>query len=322
MIFYFAPMEGVTGAVFRRVHHETFPGADRYFAPFIAPDAGGNFKTSHLRALLPDNNEGLPLTPQILANSAASFLGAAETLARLGYTEVNLNAGCPSGTVVSKHKGAGMLADLDALDRFLNEVFEKCPLSISVKTRLGLQSTAEFPQILDVYCRYPLRELIVHARDRVGMYQSKTDLPAFQAALERCPFPVCYNGDLFTPQDLQRLHERMPPLERFMLGRGAVANPALFRQLRGGEALRREELRDFHDALLEQSLADGLAPQHAMARMKELWFYFLFLFPDSGRAAKALFKTRQLADYRAAAAAIFAGEFFDSSRRFGTGAGN
>ena len=322
MLLYFAPMEGVTGAVFRRVHHEMFPGVDRYFAPFIAPDAAGRFKTSHLRALLPDNNGGVPLTPQILANSAAAFLGAAETLASLGYTELNLNAGCPSGTVVSKHKGAGMLAELDTLDAFLDEVCTRSPLPISVKTRLGLQSTTEFPKILEVFCRYPLRELIVHARDRAGMYQSVPDRAAFLAALGRCPFPLCYNGDIFSPGDFEALREQTPGLSRVMLGRGAVANPALFRQLRGGSVLQLAELRAFHDALLARSLDEGLAPSYALARMKELWFYFICLFPGSEKTAKTLYKSRRLEDYRAAAAALFEGGFFEPAQSFGAGAGN
>ena len=316
MFLSFAPMEGITGAGFRRVHRRMFPEADQYYAPFIAPDAGGRFKQSHLRALLPDNNCGISLVPQILANSASAFLGAAETLAGLGYTEVNLNAGCPSGTVVAKHKGAGMLADLDTLAAFLDEVFDRCPLEISIKTRMGLNSTDEFPRILAIYQRYPVKELIVHARDRVGMYRSEPDLGGFAEALRACRCPICYNGNVFTGHDLDALAARFPALQRVMLGRGAVANPALFRQLKGGRALQREELREFHGQLLEEALAEGLAPQHAMARMKELWFYYSRLFPGSEKPMKAVYKARELSDYRDATARLFDEAIFDPSRGF------
>ena len=313
----FAPMEGITGADYRRVHRRFFPWADRYFAPFIAPDAQGNLKRSHLRALLPEANAGLELVPQILTNNAASFLRAAQTLAELGYREVNFNAGCPSGTVVSKHKGAGMLGDVAALDAFLDAVFAKTPVAVSVKTRLGLRSTAEFPALLEVYMRYPIKELIVHARDREGMYKSKPDRAVFAAAMADCRCPICYNGDVFTAEDVSSLRRELPGLERLMLGRGAVMNPALFRVLRGGEPLAREELRAFHDALLEETLAGGLPPVYAIARMKELWYYMIWLFPDSRQQYKAINKSRDLAAYRDAVGALFAQAAFDPAARFG-----
>ena len=316
MLLSFAPMEGVTNAEYRRVHRRFFPEADRYYAPFIAPDAGGRFKRSHLNALLPEANEGVTLVPQILANSAEAFLGAAETLAELGYAEVNLNAGCPSGTVVSKHKGAGMLGDAAELDAFLEEVFRRTPVAVSVKTRLGLHSTAEFPALLAVYRRYPLSELIVHARDREGMYKSIPDRAAFAAALEDAPWPVCYNGDIFTAQDLASLRRDFPALDRVMLGRGAVTNPALFRVLSGGEQLRREELRAFHNALLDEALRGGLPPVYALARMKEIWYYMIWLFPDSAKLCKALNKSRDLPAYRDAVSALFAQAAFDPAARF------
>ncbi|MBR5342279.1 MAG: tRNA-dihydrouridine synthase family protein [Oscillospiraceae bacterium] len=304
-------MEGVTGAAFRRVHRRLFPEADRYYAPFLAPDAQGRCKQSHWRALLPEANPGLPLVPQILTNSASAFLAAARALAELGYAELNLNAGCPSGTVVSKRKGVGMLGDPASLDAFLDKVFQQLPCAVSVKTRLGLHSTAEFPALLEVYRRYPLAELIVHARDREGMYRSACDHAAFAASLEDAPWPVCYNGDVFSVSDLESLRAEFPNLGRVMLGRGAVRDPALFRELRGGAPLGREELCAFHDALLEELLAEGLPPVYAPARMKELWYYWTCLFPGADKQLKALKKSRDLPAYRSAASVIFTSADFD-----------
>ncbi len=312
MILSFAPMEGVTGAAFRRVHRRLFPGADRYYAPFLAPDGAGNMKLRQLSELLPEANDGHPLVPQLLTNSAEAFLAAARRLVGLGFTEVNLNAGCPSGTVVSKHKGAGMLGDPAALDAFLDAVFSAAPCAVSVKTRLGLKSTAEFRALLEVYRRYPLAELIVHARDREGMYCSRPDHAAIAEALEGSPFPVCCNGDIFTLEDHRALCAEFPQLERVMLGRGAVTNPALFRELRGGPALSGEELCAFHDALLEENLTDGLPPVFALARMKELWYYWGGLFPGGERLLKAVKKSRDLPAYRSAVATLF------KQGRFGT----
>ncbi len=300
----FAPMEGVTYSIYRRLHAELFPGADRCYAPFIAPDSTGKFKAGNLRDVLPENNAGVTLVPQLLCSAPAPFLAVARELEDLGYGEVNFNIGCPSGTVVAKHKGAGMLGDLRQLDDCLADIFSRCPLKVSVKTRLGLHSAEEFPAIVEIYRKYPLSRLIVHVRDRDGMYKSEPDREAFAAVLD-CPFPVEYNGNVFTPADFSALRERYPDLNAVMLGRGAVTNPALFRQLRGGGALTAGELREFHDRLVEEYLASGLAPNFTVSRMKELWFYQLCMFPGSERAGKAIFKTRTLPDYRAAVSALF-----------------
>ena len=238
----FAPMEGITGSIYRRVHARFFPGADVYYAPFLAPDGTGRFKGSALRELLSENNTGLTVIPQLLVNTPEPFLAAAETLGGLGYKEINLNVGCPSGTVVAKHKGAGMLEDLESLSRCLDTIFSRCPQRISVKTRLGLGSTAEFPAILSLFRRYPLARLIVHARDRAGMYQSMPDLDTFALALIDSPFPVVYNGNVFSSGAYEAIVSRFPTLSGVMLGRGAVADPALFRRIRGGSAMSVEEL--------------------------------------------------------------------------------
>lgn len=311
----FAPMEGVTYSIYRRLHAELFPGADRCYAPFIAPDSTGKFKAGSLRDVLPENNAGITLVPQLLCNAPAPFLAVARELEDLGYGEVNFNIGCPSGTVVAKHKGAGMLGDLRQLDDCLADIFSRCPLKISVKTRLGLHSAEEFPAIVEIYRKYPLSRLIVHVRDRDGMYKSKPEIGAFAAVLD-CPFPVEYNGNVFTPADLSALRELYPDLNAVMLGRGAVTNPALFRQLRGGGVLTAGELREFHDRLVEEYLASGLAPNFTVSRMKELWFYQLCMFPGSERAGKAILKSRTLPDYRAAVSALFRNVELDPNAGF------
>ena len=311
----FAPMEGITYSGYRRIHAELFPGADRYYAPFIAPDSTGKFKAGNLRDVLPENNESIKLVPQLLCNAAEPFLAVARELEDLGYEEVNFNIGCPSGTVVAKHKGAGILGDLRQLDDCLADIFSRCPLKVSVKTRLGLHSAEEFPAIVEIYRKYPLSRLIVHVRYRDGMYKSEPDREAF-TAVQDCPFPVEYNGNIFTRADLDGLRQRYPELNAAMLGRGAVTNPALFRKLCGGAALTAGELREFHDRLTEEYLASGLAPNFTVSRMKELWFYQLCMFPGSERAGKAILKSRTLPDYRAAVSALFANVDLDPSAGF------
>ena len=173
MNYYFAPMEGITGAVFRRTHHEFFPGIDKYFMPFITPTTQEKLTPRQKRDVLPEYNEGVPAVPQLLTRAAADFIWAANTLASLGYAEVNLNLGCPSGTVTAKGKGAGFLAHPDELDRFLDAVFSACTVPISIKTRLGVHDPAEFEALLEIYSRYPVAELTIHPRVRQDFYKGR-----------------------------------------------------------------------------------------------------------------------------------------------------
>lgn len=312
----FAPMEGVTGYIYRQVHRELFPGADFYRAPFIAPDSTGRFKAGSLRDLLPENNrDRLPL-PQILANNPAAFLAVAQELWAMGYTAVDLNAGCPSGTVVAKHKGAGMLSDLASLDTFLDTVFSECKLKVSVKTRLGLNSADEFPAILDIYRKYPITQLCVHARTRSGMYKSPVEPEAFGKALDIFGERASYNGNIVSPEAYAALTDRFPSLSSIIVGRGAVADPALIRVLRGGRALSLEELREFHDRLLAETLASGLPEVFTVARMKELWYYMIRKFPGGDKQLKAVCKAKRLDDYTAAVRTLFAAGLFDGEAYF------
>lgn len=301
----FAPMEGITSYIFRRVHEEMFPGADRYYSPFIAPDSAGKFKAGNLRDVLPEKNPGIKLVPQILCNAAEPFLAVAREMQDMGYTEVNLNAGCPSGTVVSKHKGSGMLIDLYSLDNCLADIFSRCELKVSIKTRLGVQSADEFPSIMEIYRKYPIQELIIHVRARSGMYKSAPDKKAFADILGTCPFPVTYNGDIFSVSAYNSLREEILGDYGVMIGRGAVANPALFRELRGGEKLKTAELKAFHDRLLEEFLAAGLDANITTARLKELWFYWQTMFPDCHKSIKAVYKSKRLEEYRTNANIFF-----------------
>ena len=308
MEYLFAPMEGITFSFYRSLHHQMFPGAAEYYTPFIAPDANGTFKAKYLRDLTDDHGEGFVVIPQLLANRAEAFNITADKLHALGFDTVNLNTGCPSGTVFSKHKGAGMLTDLPSLDAFLDGIFshaEQQGFRISVKTRMGVQTTGEFPAILELFNRYPVTRLIVHARAREGYYKSIPDLAAYAAAAAQSRAPVCCNGNLFSVEDLTRLQEASPETKSVMIGRGVVANPALIREMRGGQPLRREELQEFHDRLLEGWLERGLQPNFTVERMKTLWHYMQACFPDNRKEIKAVLKARAMPEYRSAVSILF-----------------
>ncbi len=305
MVCYFAPMEGITGCRYRRTHWACFPGADKYFMPFVSPRQDHTFTRRELTGLLPEHNRGVPAVPQLLARNPEDFLWAAGELASMGYREVNLNLGCPSGTVVAKGKGAGLLGRPQELERFLDKVFAAAPVSVSVKTRLGLTEPEEFGPLLELYRRYPIAELIIHPRVRTDFYKGRPRLNAAAPAVEGCPFPVCYNGDIVTTGDAAALAARFPKINAVMAGRGAAADPALFRKLKGGPAAERAELREFHDRLYEGYCRDFDSRRNAMLRMKELWSYHIGLFRGGERLAKALRKARDPGQYEAVTAELF-----------------
>ena len=306
MDIYFAPMEGVTDYIYRRLHRRFFPGADRYYTPFLSPTQNHIFPPRELRQVTPENNAGICLVPQLLTKNATDFLWAAGELAAMGYGEVNLNAGCPSGTVTAKGKGAGLLADKDSLRRLLDGIFSgDCPAAVSVKTRLGVRDAAEFGPILDIYNDYPISQLVIHARTRTEMYAGPVHLDAFALALAASRAPVCYNGDIRAPEDVSALAERFPDLGAVMIGRGLAADPALAGRIRGGGA-DRDALYRFHEALCDAYCLAFGGPQSAIHRMKAIWSYMLASFQGGERYAKALAKTRRWPDFVAVTEEIFA----------------
>lgn len=303
---YLAPLEGITGYVYRNALEKYFSGADRYFTPFIAPDQNKILRTKERRDVLPENNHVPDLVPQILTNNAQHFIQTAQALMDMGYREVNLNLGCPSATVVSRRRGSGLLAFPQELDRLLGEIFDAVDLKVSVKTRIGSESAGEARALMEIYRKYPLSELIIHPRTQKQLYRGQADQELFAELLDGFSFPVCYNGDILTQKDYNDFIQKYPQVRRVMLGRGAIADPALFRQIRTGEATDRKRLRDFHDEILAGYRKAFGEDKNAMFRMKEIWIYMFRLFPDCEKYAKQIKKSQSLAQYICAVDAIFA----------------
>lgn len=294
MKYYFAPMEGLTDRIYRDIHARFFPGLDRYYTPFFSPTMHHSLTNKEARELPMAVETPVCTIPQILTKSAEDFLWMANLCAERGYTEVNLNAGCPSGTVTAKGKGAGMLANTEELDRFLEQVFTSSPLPVSVKTRIGVQASEEWPAILEVYNRYPIKELTVHSRVRKAFYAGTVEEDCFRYAVEHSKNPLCYNGDLNTKEDIDRVQKDYPEVEAVMIGRGLIARPDML----STDKADSQKLIAFYDALLEAYLIAFGGSRNAMFRLKEHWHYLLPCFADSEKLGKKLRKTTDLQEYR------------------------
>lgn len=307
MEFFFAPMEGITGSQFRRAHRTYFSGVDKYYLPFISPTQDHVFTPRELRNIGPEANEGIPVVPQLLTKNASDFLWAAKELKAMGYDEVNLNLGCPSGTVVAKGKGAGMLAHPEELDRFLQEIFsaDLGGLNLSVKTRLGVESPEEFSTLLDVFRRYPISLLIVHPRVRTDYYKVPVRKGEFVRTFPEIRCPVCYNGGIVRAEGCVELTEEFPKLHSVMIGQGLLANPALLQQARGGPGPERSVLKAFHDQLYQTYLRDFGSQRNTVFHMKELWRYLSRLFDGGEKLFKQIKKAQDSAAYVSAVEQIF-----------------
>ena len=302
MRYYFAPLEGVTDSVYRRLHHHFFGGVDCYYMPFFSPTVHRILSHKEDRELPQADSIPFRAVPQVLTKIPSDFLWAAEVCRDRGYDEVNLNIGCPSGTVVAKGKGAGMLSDLDTLDRFLDEVFAAAHLPISVKTRLGIAEPGEFPALLEIFNRYPIKELTIHPRVRKQFYNGDVEIEQFHHAVAHSKNPLCYNGNLNSQADCNAFAAAFPGIDAVMIGRGLVADPGML--LPGGTTV--DALKSFHDALLEEYLIAFGGSRNAMFRLKENWSFLFTRFTECDKLAKRLRKTTELAEYRAITAEIFA----------------
>lgn len=301
MRYYFAPMEGLTDSIYRRLHSRYFPGITKYYTPFFSPTVHRTLTPKEQRELPRADSLSYLVIPQILTKNPEDFLWLAEQCSRLGYNEVNLNLGCPSGTVTAKGKGAGMLQDSDALDAFLYTIFSAVPLDISVKTRIGFTDSQEFPALMEVFNRYPICELTVHPRTRSDFYNGNVDMASFRYALQTSKCPVCFNGNLCSLQDINSLEKAFPQVQAVMLGRGLIGDPGML--VPNGTDPRK--LEAFCDELLQSYTQCFGSARNAMFRMKENWRYLICLFDGGEKLYKQLRKTTDIQQYQAITKALF-----------------
>ncbi|MBP3683400.1 MAG: tRNA-dihydrouridine synthase family protein [Oscillospiraceae bacterium] len=293
-------MEGLTDSIYRRIHHKYFPGVDRYYMPFLSPTIHRTLTHKEDRELPVADSVPFTAIPQILTKVPEDFLWAAQVCKDRGYEEVNLNIGCPSGTVVSKGKGSGMLRDVEALNRFLDEIFHSSPLPISVKTRLGLENTGEFPAILEILNRYPIRELTIHPRVRKQFYDGSVHMEWFDYAVENSKNPLCYNGDILSLAQGEAIGKKYPAVNAVMIGRGLIADPGM---LSGGTDVN--ALEAFMNELMEIYTVEFGGSRNAIFRLKENWGFLHDRFEGCDKLWKRLRKSTDPREFKSITDEIF-----------------
>ena len=315
MDIYLAPLEGLTDYTFRNSYEQVYGKGKiaKYFTPFISPNSSENFLTKEMRDVDRDNNKGLYVVPQVMTNNSKDFLWTIKKLHKeLGYEEINLNLGCPSGTVVSKKKGSGFLGDIEGLDKFLYETMsdkyvQDNNIKISLKTRIGLDTASNWEEIIGVYNKYKLEEIIIHPRIRTDFYKNEVNKEAFKYALENSTNKVVYNGDIFTRRDYLDFITEFKECDAIMLGRGLVADPALINVLKAADPVNyvrdlqkdKEQLSQFHEKVLNERLKIMSGDKHAIHRMKEMWCYMEYVFDDK-KDVKQVKKSQKMEEYKLA----------------------
>ncbi|MBE6049806.1 MAG: tRNA-dihydrouridine synthase family protein [Clostridium sp.] len=305
MKYYFAPLEGVTGYIYRNAHNRYFKKVDKYFMPFISPTQNKGFTSRETNDINPVHNNDINVIPQILTNNAEYFIRTMKELEELGYREINLNLGCPSGTVVAKGKGSGFLANKEELDEFLEAVFKEATIKISIKTRIGKDSPEEFKELIKIFNKYPLEELIIHPRVQKDFYKNTPNMEVFKEALSLSKNPVCYNGDIYKKEDFKKLIEECPSLDRIMLGRGLIANPALAEELEGGVVADKDTIKSFYEEVYNGYKEILSGDKNVLFKMKEFWFYMINIFEDNEKYAKKIRKAKSLKEYDSIVIGIF-----------------
>jgi tRNA-dihydrouridine synthase B len=284
-----APLRGFTNALYRNLYSQHFNGLDAAISPFITTLSAKQINHTHIKDILPENNHGMPVIPQILGNDAAGFIQLATKCHDLGYETVNWNLGCPFPMVAKKCRGSGMLPYPAKIEAFLNEVIPAIPTRLSIKMRIGREKKEEIFHLLPLFNQYPLEELIIHPRTGVQMYTGAVDLDTFEQCLPLLSIPVSYNGDIFDRDSFIRLQEKFKTVSRWLIGRGVLSNPFLPEIFRSGEEnISRpvERFKSFHDDLFEAYRAELSGPSHLVDKMKGYWLYFFRSFENG----EALFK--------------------------------
>lgn len=276
MKIHFAPLQGHTDDVYRRIHHQLIGGIERYYTPFVRVEAG-DIRSKDRRDIAPKNNLGVPLTPQIIFKNEKEFLFLISEIEALGYQTIDLNMGCPFPLQARHGRGSGLLAHPDIVAEVASAIKERPQLTFSVKMRLGWENAEEWLPILDILNDAPLAHIALHPRTGVQQYKGAIDYEAFGRFYDSCRHPIIYNGELSTPAQLHEMEKRYPRLAGLMVGRGLLARPSLAKEYAEGHEWSHEEhihtLRLLHAKLMEEysHIVKGDAQLHG--KLRTFWEY-------------------------------------------------
>lgn len=307
---YLAPIRGLTDSLFRETLFRHFNGFDAAVAPFINPQRKSLYEDNMLRDVLPQNNGGMPLIPQLLQTDPEAFLVLARRLADLGYTHINWNLGCPAPMIARKKRGSGLLPFPEEIVAILEKILPNLDIELSIKTRLGFHDPAELRTLLPCLDNFALKEIIIHAWLGKQLYRGTTDPDGFGGCRELSSHTFTYNGDINDLATFRSLAARFPTVNRWMIGRGALADPFLAEEIKGYPAdsaeKRKNRIFAFHTELFQRYTERLSGASHILGRAKQLWMYLIYSFPGQEKSLKKIQKSNTLESYHKAVDQLFA----------------
>lgn len=296
-----APIQGVTFAHYRNLHAQIFGGVDTYYAPFIATTNVKNIGMKVFKDILPEyNDQSIHVLPQLIGKEGNDFRKYANIITELGYKEIDWNIGCPYHTVTKKKKGSGILPYPRMIRTFLEEVCKDTHYDLTVKMRLGYEDYDEGIEVIKILNEYPIKGVTIHGRTAEQLYNGHVDLDAFDRLYEICEHEVTYNGDIFTKEDFDRIQNRYPKINHFMLARGALRDPFLPAAIKGvsvPDNKKLEIIKDFHDGVYNHYRDILSGDKHLTDKMKEFWYYTSTHLDHDGKFMKKIRKVKSREAY-------------------------
>jgi len=290
----FAPLQGYTDFIYRRVHAMFFEGINSYYTPFQRIPQRNKDK----KDVSPEHNDLNMTVPQIIGGDAEEMSFLLNYLKNLGYTRADINFGCPFKMITNRGRGAGCFNDIKKFRTLLN--FPE-GMDVSLKMRLGWDQPSQILEILPYINDAKFHSVTVHARIGIQEYKGDVDIEAFEKVYLNCTHPLFYNGDIKTIENANKILQQFPNLSGLMIGRGLLEDPALaFKIIHQRDNDCTSDFlaiyKTFHEELLKQ-YSDYLEGGDAqiLQKMKTLWDYFL---PETDKKLlKKIKKCRKLYDY-------------------------
>lgn len=307
-----SPLQGFTDFRFRNAFQSYFGGIDTFYAPYIRLNGKFEIKPAYERDILPKNNSGLSVIPQIITNDADEFLFVAKYVSELGYKELNWNLGCPYPMVTKRGMGSGLINDPAKINNILKKVHTESDIIVSMKMRLGYEHRAEILQVLPILNAFPIKNIAIHPRIGKQLYKGEVDLNAFQKCLEGTDHKIYYNGDITSTTGFNEMQERFPTIDHWMIGRGIIADPFLPQMIKSNTSAYPENRIDifskFHDTLFQSYHQALSGSSHVLMKMLHFWEYFIVPFSNSPKGLKKIKKAKSISAYNDAVSEILNNE--------------
>ena len=281
-----APMQDVTDLPFWRLMTE-YGGADLYYTEYFRVHRDSNLEKWILESLT-RNPTGRPAIAQMIGNDIPSLVRTARELQQYPVAAIDLNLGCPAPVVYRKCAGGGLLREPERIDAILGALRDAVTVRFTVKTRVGFDDPGVFEKLLPIFAKHSLDLLTVHGRTVKEMYRGEIDHGLIARAVAAVPCPVLANGNVNSAEQAEETLRRTGA-RGLMIGRGAIANPWLFEQIRKrrrGEAVTEAtgaELLDYIRRLYDAVCSPDVKESAQVQRMKKFMNYIAARAEPSGQ---------------------------------------